>query len=464
MVHNNFNPASSGIGKKINDARFLALETLKNVLERKVGLEESLANSPLFARSDPRDRALARLMASRTLRHLGVIDAMLDGLAHRASSESDSRQDLDTRHILRLGATQLLFSDIPAYAAISEAGAMADRLGLKRQKPFVNAVLRQIQRDGAARLAAMDRDRFAAPPWLMASWRKTYGRDVARAMFLSLLDDPALDLTPLPGRLAAQELAAAVTGSVLPTGSVRVREAGRVEQLPFFTAGNWHVQDAAAALPARLLGAVAGKLWLDLCAAPGGKTAQLAAAGARVVAVDRSAARIKRVQENLARLGLSDQVTLLTADASQWASAAVALPPLIAQKFDGVLLDAPCSATGTMRRHPDIMWLKSPAIVAKMVGLQAQLLAAAARIMAASPPGTLLLYCVCSLQPEEGIDQIRQFLAAHPEFASDPIASDEIFGETQFITAEKNLLTRPDHWPDWGGIDGFFAARLRKMG
>ena len=201
----------------------------------------------------------------------GVIDALIDGMSHRSSSESDSRQDSDTRHILRLGVTQLLFSDIPPYAAINQAGEMAVKLGLKRQQPFINAILRNVQRDGAARLAALDHDRYAAPPWLTESWRKSYGQSEARAMFAALMHDPALDVTPIGKKMSADDLAAALTGVVLPTGSIRVREAGRIENLPHFQEGTWQVQDAAAALPARLLGDVRGKHILDLCAAPGGK-------------------------------------------------------------------------------------------------------------------------------------------------------------------------------------------------
>ncbi|MCX8506077.1 MAG: MFS transporter [Alphaproteobacteria bacterium] len=466
MRHKNAPSESATPTKTVayDDARFLALETLKNVLERGVGLDHSLANSPLFARAEPRDRALARLLASRTLRHLGVIDALIDGLSHRASSESDSRQDSDTRHILRLGLTQLLFSDIPPYAAINQAGEMAVKLGLKRQQPFINAILRTVQREGATRLSALDHDRYAAPPWLSESWRKSYGQSAARAMFAGLMHDPALDITPIGKKMTADELAAALTGVVLPTGSIRVREAGRIENLPYFQDGTWQVQDAAAALPARLLGDVAGKHILDLCAAPGGKTAQLADGGARVVAVDRSATRLARLVENLTRLGLGERVESLVADASLWGTATETLPDSIAAGFDGILLDAPCSATGTMHRHPDIMWLKNPENVMKMAVLQAELLEAAVRILAVSPPTARLIYCVCSLEPQEGAWQIARFLEQHPGWQSDPINAKEIMGQDQFITPEGYLLTRPDHWPESGGIDGFFAARLRIIG
>ena len=364
---------------------------------------------------------MARLLASRSLRHLGVIDALIDGMSHRASSESDSRQDSDTRHILRLGVTQLLFSDIPPYAAINQAGEMAVKLGLKRQQPFINAILRNVQRDGAARLAALDHDRYAAPPWLTESWRKSYDQSAARAMFAALMHDPALDITPIGKKMSADDLAAALTGVVLPTGSIRVREAGRIENLPHFQEGTWQVQDAAAALPARLLGDVRGKHILDLCAAPGGKTAQLADGGARVVAVDRSATRIARLTENLTRLGLSDHVTTLVADASLWGQAEGQLPELTAAGFDGILLDAPCSATGTMHRHPDIMWLKNPETVMKMAVLQAELLEAAARIMALSPPTARLIYCVCSLEPQEGSGKSPAFWNNIPIGRSTPL-------------------------------------------
>ena len=431
------------------------------MLERGVGLEQSLANSALFSRLEGRDRAFARLLTARCLRHLGLIDALIDGMSKRSSAESDSRQDVDTRHILRLGATQLLYTDIPAYAALHHAGEMAVKLGLKRQQPFINAILRNIQRDGAARLAALDHDRYAAPPWLAASWRKHYGQATARAMFAALGDDPTLDITPLSRKMSVDEMAAQLSGVALPTGTIRVREAGRIEQLPLFQAGYWQVQDAAAALPAKLLGDVAGKKIIDLCAAPGGKTAQLAASGAKILAVDRSAQRLKRVTENMARLGLLDRVETVTANVAEWQDGDKSLPPEIAGGFDGILLDAPCSATGTMRRHPDIMWLKNPTHIETMTRLQAELLAAAARIMAASPKSARLVYCVCSLEPAEGIVQIQRFLTEYPNFVIDPIQSNEIGDQSQFITPEGNLLTRPDQWADIGGIDGFYAARLK---
>jgi 16S rRNA (cytosine967-C5)-methyltransferase len=242
--------------------------------------------------------------------------------------------------------------------------------------------------------------------------------------------------------------AARLGGRVLPTGGVRLDSAALIEDLPGFAAGQWWVQDAAAALPARLFGRLEGRQVVDLCAAPGGKTAQLAAAGAEVIAVDRAAARLKRVTDNLARLGRS--AATIAADATQWR------PP---GKVEAVLLDAPCSATGTIRRHPDIPWLKSPDDVATLAALQDRLLAAAVEMTA---PGGILVYCTCSLQPEEGPQRIAA-LIAKGGVERVAVSAAEVGGVPEFVTAEGDLRTLPCHLADEGGIDGFYAARLRRL-
>jgi 16S rRNA (cytosine967-C5)-methyltransferase len=237
-------------------------------------------------------------------------------------------------------------------------------------------------------------------------------------------------------------------GETLATGSVRTLLQGSVTMLPGFAEGQWWVQDAAAALPVLLFGDIADKSIVDLCAAPGGKTAQLAAAGAAVVAVDRSAPRLQKVADNLARLGLGAE--LVVADAAQWR-------PLVAA--DAVLLDAPCSATGTIRRHPGIAWLKRPTDVAKLVQLQDRLLAAAVECLA---PGGRLVYCTCSLQPEEGPARIAALIAASAPVEREPIDAGEIAGQRELLTGDGDLRTLPCHWQDRGGLDGFYAARLRR--
>jgi 16S rRNA (cytosine967-C5)-methyltransferase len=287
------------------------------------------------------------------------------------------------------------------------------------------------------------------PGWLMTRWVRSYGADTARAIAVANGREPALDLTVKSG---PEHWARKLAGRVLPTGSVRALAPGPVAQLPGYAEGAWWVQDAAAALPARLLGEVDGRRVADLCAAPGGKTAQLAAAGADVIAVDRSESRLERLRQNLTRLGLRAQI--VAADVTQWS----------AGPFDAVLLDAPCSSTGTIRRHPDIPWLKRDADIAGLAELQRQLIVKAAGL---TKPGGTLLYCTCSLEPEEGAEIIRGFLAANSGFRRTPILADEVHGQADWLTAEGDLQTLPCHLPDadprMAGLDGFYAARMQRL-
>jgi 16S rRNA (cytosine967-C5)-methyltransferase len=286
------------------------------------------------------------------------------------------------------------------------------------------------------------------PPWLMQRWITTYGEATARDIAAANGREPALDLSV---KNDASQWAEKLGGRVLPTGSVRAIVHGAVTALPGFDEGAWWVQDAAAALPARLLGDVAGKRVADLCAAPGGKTAQLVVAGAKVTAVDRSTPRLKRLRENLTRLSLDAEV--VCADAATWE----------AEPFDAILVDAPCSATGTIRRHPDVPWLKGPADILKLSALQRRLLE---RAVALTKPGGTIVYCTCSLEPEEGAAIVADLLARDQSVRRVPIASAEVSGESAFIGADGDLRTLPCHLPDTdsrlGGLDGFYAARLEK--
>jgi 16S rRNA (cytosine967-C5)-methyltransferase len=313
---------------------------------------------------------------------------------------------------------------------------------------LVNAVLRRLAREGAARLAALDAVTLDTPPWLMARWIAAYGEATARAIAAANNREPALDLTV---KSEAEMWAERLGGRVLPTGSVRAIAHGAVTALPGFAEGAWWVQDAAAALPARLLGAIAGLRVADLCAAPGGKTAQLAAAGARVTAIDRAPARVQRLRENLDRLALSAEV--VCAKVEEWE----------AEPFDAVLLDAPCSSTGTIRRHPDVPWLKRPEDVVKLAAAQRRLIGRAAAL---TKPGGTLVYCTCSLEPEEGEQVVADLLAREPGVVRAPLTADDVFGRAEFITADGDLRTLPCHFPDpdsrLAGVDGFYAARLLK--
>ena len=347
------------------------------------------------------------------------------------------------------GAAQLLLLDTPPHAAISLA---VDQCRLDRDAgrfdKLANAVLRRVSEKGAALLARQDAAVANMPPWLLRRWHLAYGGELARSIALANLHEAALDLS-LKGD--AGPWAERLGGIVLPTGSVRLHAHGRIEDLAGYGDGGWWVQDAAAALPARLLGDVSGQDVADLCAAPGGKTAQLAAAGAHVTAVDASPSRLKRVTENLERLQLA--ADLVTADATAWQPG---------RTFDAVLLDAPCTATGTIRRHPDIPHLKRESDVAALAQLQTKLLANAATLVR---PGGTLVYCTCSLEPEEGQHQIETFLAKNPSFTREPLRPEAGL-QAEWITPDGDLRTLPCHLPleqaDLSGLDGFFAARLRR--
>ncbi len=424
-------------------ARHCALDLLRLVLGRRQPLDEALdkALAGDLGRLEARDRAFARLLVATVLRRLGEIDGLLERCLDRPLP-ARARQ---VRDILRLGAAQLLFLGTPPHAVVDTAVAMAARQG--RHKGVINAVLRRLAREGTAMAAELDAARINTPDWLWRSWQAAHGGATARAIAEAHLAEPPLDIT-VNG--APEAWAAPLEAEVLPTGSLRRAGGGRIDSLPGYAMGAWWVQDAAAALPATLLGEVAGKRVLDLCAAPGGKTAQLARAGARVIAVDRSGPRLERLKSNLARLGLEAEV--VAADATRWRPDRPA---------EAALLDVPCSATGTIRRHPDIAHLKTEADVARLAALQARLLAAALDSVA---PGGLIVYCACSLQAEECEDQVEALLAAGAPIERLPVTPNEVGGAAELITPAGDLRTLPSHWPERGGMDGFYAARLRRRG
>lgn len=408
-------------------AREAALSLLAAVMERRRPLEEALDALP--ARLAPRDRAAAHRIAASVLRRAGSLDAVLEPYLRREPPPV-------VRAALRTGAAELLLLGTPAHAAVAATVAVVP-------KPFaglVNAVLRKVATEGSAALGELDAERLDTPPWLWSAWHAAYGpavRSIVRAQ-----QQPApLDLTLAPGAAVPEG------AEILPTGSARLPAGTRPQELPGFTEGAFWVQDAAAALPARLLAAQPGERIADLCAAPGGKTAQLAAAGAHVVAVERDPKRLARLRENLARLKLD--ATFVEADAAAWTPAEAG--------FDAVLLDAPCTATGIIRRHPDIPHLKRAADVAQLAETQARLLAHAATLLR---PGGRLVFATCSLQPEEGEAHLDR--AAALGLTLDAIRPEELPGLPEALTARGTLRTRPDIWPERGGLDGFFAARFVK--
>jgi 16S rRNA (cytosine967-C5)-methyltransferase len=428
-------------------ARRVAADLLDGVLRRHRPLDEQLESgeaSSAFAALAERDRALARKLVGTVLRRLGTLRHLLGTALERGFPDDAPRVE----SILLIGAAQLFWLDVPDHAAVDLAVrlAQADRRAA-RYPGLVNAALRRMAREGRAALAGLDAT-LDTPAWLMTRWTRAYGKATARAIAAVHGEEPPLDLTV---KHDPEGWAVRMRGRVAATGTVRLITHGPVSLLPGYAEGAWWVQDAAAALPARLLGEVAGSRVADLCAAPGGKTAQLAAAGARVTAVDRSPARLARLRENLARLDLTAET--VAADALEWQ----------AEPFDAVLLDAPCSSTGTIRRHPDIPWLKREADLAAMTSLQARLFDAAVTL---TRPGGTLVYCTCSLEPEECEAQVSALLARTPGLVRRPVAPEEIGGQAAFVTAAGDLRTLPCHWPDpdprMAGLDGFYAARLER--
>ncbi len=427
-------------------ARRVAASIIEGVIRRRRALDELLDSTAELAALDERDRALARALVGTVLRRLGTLRHLLRPLLERGLPKEAPRVET----ALLLGAAQILFLDVPDHAAVDLAVrlAQADRLAA-RFAGLVNAVLRRVARDGKAALAALDMPALDTPGWLLARWTAAYGAETAHAIAAANGQEPALDLTV---KSEPEVWAAKLNGRVLPTGTVRTIAHGPVTALPGFTEGAWWVQDAAAALPVHLFGDVRGRRVADLCAAPGGKTAQLAAAGALVTAVDRAPARIKRLSENLARLSLAAEP--VCADATAW------MPE---QHFDAVLLDAPCSSTGTIRRHPDVPWLKGEADILKLAGLQRRLID---RAVALLKTGGTLIYCTCSLEPEECEDIVAALLAREPGMRRAPLAVADVFGCGAFINKQGDLRTLPCQLADadsrFAGLDGFYAARLVK--
>jgi 16S rRNA (cytosine967-C5)-methyltransferase len=430
-------------------ARRIAADILDGVLHKRRTLDDQLegagAHPGLKTLSD-RDRALMRRLVATILRRLGTLGHVLSRLLDRGVPTDAPR----AQSALLIGAAQILWMDVPDHAAVdlSVRLVQSDRRAAK-YAGLVNAVLRRCAREGQPLIDEVKSQTLDLPPWLMARWAAHYGEATAHKIAATIGHEPSLDLTV---KSDPAQWASRLHGEVLATGSVRTLLQGSVTNLPGFAEGQWWVQDAAAALPARLFGDVAGKAIVDLCAAPGGKTAQLVAAGAEVTAIDRSPARMARLRDNLARLGI--EAHTIVADATEWPAG---------QLFDGVLVDAPCASTGTIRRHPDVAWLRQEADIGALMPLQQRLLQKAVTLL---KPGGTLVYCTCSLEPEEGEQAVATFLAAEPGLRRAPIQPGEVAGLGEILNGEGELRTLPCHLPHadprLGGLDGFYAARLVK--
>ncbi|WP_370268167.1 RsmB/NOP family class I SAM-dependent RNA methyltransferase [Nioella sp.] len=408
-------------------ARRAALDLLRAVLmDRRM-----LAHLPAPQGLAPEDAARAQRLVLTVLRHLGRLDALLR--PHLAR-----RPTLAVQNLLRLGTAELLVDGSEPHGVVASCVEIAKRSPrTSRASGMVNAILRKVDAEDRGPWAALPPQPL--PVWLRKPLHKAYGVDAVAAIEAAHERPAPLDLTPKPGVTVEG-------GDRLPTGSFRFQQA-QVTAIPGYEAGEWWVQDAAAALPARLLGDIAGARVLDLCAAPGGKTMQLAAAGADVTALDLSEPRLARVAQNLDRTGL--RATLVAADVLDYT----------AEPFDAILLDAPCSATGTIRRHPDLPFVKSAAEVESLTRLQMRMIDHALGLL---KPGGQLVYCTCSLLPNEGENQVKAALKRHADLSILPIDPTAYGGEPHWASPEGGLRLRPDFWADRGGIDGFYMALLKR--
>ncbi len=413
--------------------RRAAHHLLQQVIEEGRLLSELLGGGALDHLA-PEDRARAQRLATDALRMLDRSDRMLKPFLTK-------EPPVYVQNALRLGTLEI----VQGAAAYGVVNAYVEIVGRNhhtaRLKGLVNAVLRKVADKGPDAWAKMPAPLM--PGWLRQPLVAAWGRKDIEAIEAVQATTPPLDITP---KGDAQAVADALGGTVLPTGSVRLMDAGQVTQLPGYDAGDWWVQDAAAALPVQLLGDVSGLSVLDLCAAPGGKTMQLAARGATVTAVDASASRMTRVGQNMTRVGLNADVQV--ADAFD-----------VTGQWDAVLLDAPCSATGTMRRHPDLPYAKDGSEFGALIDQQGAMIDHALSLV---KPGGRLVFCTCSLLPDEGEVQIEEALERHPELTIDRAALDQPGIDPAWITEEGGLRLRPDFWAEIGGMDGFYMAVLTK--
>ena len=425
-------------------ARAAATRLLSAVLDDRQPLDAALESDTAFARLPARDKALTRAIVGTALRRHGAIEAALAILIEKRPRGAG----MLTR-VLEIAAAQILYMGVADHAAVSVAvdQIAADPDG-RHFKGLANAVLRRMARERDTLLTTLNAVNLDTPDWLWKRWSAAYGEATAWGIADAHWLEPCLDLSV---KRDPDVWAERLGGIVLPTGTVRTIASGEITTLPGFDEGAWWIQDAAAALPPKLFGDLRGKRVIDLCAAPGGKTAALAVAGADVTAVDVSAQRLERLTANLKRLSLD--ATTVAADALTW------MPP---EPVDAVLLDAPCTATGTIRRHPDIAWLKEPKDVASLAELQTRMIARAAAML---KPGGTLVYCTCSLEPEEGEAHLAPTLA-HLPLTLLEVTPDEIGGIAEAITSAGTIRTLPTHLPNpnprLSGLDGFFVMRLKK--
>jgi len=425
-------------------ARRAALRALEKILGQKKMLDTVLAEEKYFADLPARDRPFVRMMISTVLRRKGQLD---DLIARALDKEAPRPEAL--KYILYLGTAQILFMDVGNHAAVDTSVNLTAEAGMESKKGFINAILRRMTNEGRYWLDSQDAAALNIPSWLYQQWIASYGIVRAKDIANALLAQAPLDIT-IKQSLDAEKTRIDLAARKLTTGSLRREEGGLVEELPGFADGDWWIQDASSALPVKLMGDLCGKTVLDMCAAPGGKTMQIADAGAKVIALDRNANRMKDLRANLARMKFESSVDCVIEDGAEWKPR---------QNFSHILVDAPCTATGTARRHPDLLFLKTEKDQNSLIATQERLLNNAAKILEA---GGMLVYCTCSLQKAEGEEQVEKFLKTHPDFKRAPVRREELGNLDGFVNSEGDVRVLPYLLKDEGGMDGFFISRLQK--
>ncbi|WP_420547041.1 RsmB/NOP family class I SAM-dependent RNA methyltransferase [Curvivirga sp.] len=432
-------------------ARLVALRMLRRILDKGQSFDQAqiqLADD--LKQLEDRDKGFARAIVLNSLRYKGQLDALAEEFLERPVTGDQGM----VAHFLRVGMVQLLILDTPPHAAVGELLSLLDKTSefaiIRKFKGLINAILGRADREGDALLAIQNAAKLNTPAWIWDSWVRDYGEETAQAMAEANLEEAPIDVSPRHLK-DAEKLTDAID---LPGGGQRLPAGYHMQNVPGFSEGHWWVQDLASSLPLKiadkLIGGFDGKTALDLCAAPGGKTMQMAAAGAKVTAVDISKSRLARLHENLDRMGLSADIHV--ADVVKWKPT---------EQADIVFVDAPCGATGTMRRHPDLAHIKSQEDVDKLVATQARLLPAAWDMVKS---GGYMMYAVCSLQKEEAEHQFQSFMNSLSDGEFIAIPKDVVSGVEDCITDEGLLRCRPDILSEIGGMDGFFAGLIRKKG
>lgn len=431
----------------MNEVRNICLEVINTVLTEKVKIDEALSRHHID-HLDEQDKKFCWNLIYSTFRYWGQTQVIVARYLKKPLKKSLRKVDV----ILRMGLTQMFYLNIPVYAAINTSVNLAKANRFHSMSGLVNAVLKKAQFADLEAIKAQD----ALPSWIYESWSEYYKKEHIQAIISHHQAKPYVDITVKDSKQSEQILEAFIKEGInaekLFQDSIRVRNPGSIQSFPFYQQGLWWVQGVAASMPVHFFKTLKGKKVLEICAAPGGKTAQLAAAGAEVTAIEISEKRCQKLKENLNRLHLKADVIIqdfLEMD-------------FLKGTYDALFIDAPCSATGTIRKHPELPWIKDQDSVDDLVNTQMKMLNHASHFLKKDGE---LIYCVCSLQKEEGVEQINQFLECHSDFIRKPIQASEIGGKLEWMTEQGDFLSLPysqDNEHDIFNIDGIYAARLIK--